>query len=1177
MNLLFRMFRFEFRLIKKRYYLSVFLLSFLCGYLPVAAAAGIFGDDIYSPAGVANSDFSLIKLTGRFIYLLAFLIAGFAAEIFSRERKNKFDQLFYSYPLNHALIFFSKLGILFFLILILILCFLLGSIFPVFHTDINPNYITIPRADVYLLLLFAYLLPAGVLITSLTAVAALYRREFYAPSVVVIIFFILKQVLSFLYIARPEVLLSSIADLLGDFSLNLNFSGFGTNEVDAARLILPNGYLLARIFYFHLALTLLFFTYRRFCTPQLEGQGEKYNHHKRFRLLPRWDKMFAENLFAHIAKTRVLAECIALWKISGISFYSIIKEKTFLWVLVSGFGVIGLILTGANLPHNIQLQPATWIMLAYPMFFFSLFIKILTVFYTAVVLNRNQTYKMHELIDSAPFSSLKMVIVNLGTLVRIQVLLMIILFIVMLGIQLYRGYEYIDISLYIVSLITIHLPDYIIFLIFSFFIQTILNSFYPGMFASLGFMFLFMQPEVLGIQSNLLRFNTPPLSYFYLNYSELSGFGRDLVPYYIYKFYWLLFSGILFFLTVSIYPRRLNRGIVRFSALWNQPIKRSVLFIFTAICIAFGGMIYFIKNEEQRIFNNDNGTAYSAFNTTIDVDSIIKYSPAPRIMSKDITIDLYPQEQSLRAGGKYICVNKNLIPIEWIVLRQSEQTDVNYYFSSNAQVCFRNSLGKYSVFKLADPLQPGDTISFQFTLSHSPHGILDQHTLVQSNGTYITSEIFPTLGFRSDSPDFADPIKKHSGNHYRADDADFISLSIKVSTLENQIALAPGSLVNNYTLNGRNYSHYIFPGQVTPEFAVLSGEYAIHTEVQENDTLQVYYHPDHHHNIAHTLKGLRVSRDFYSGLFGKPLHSVLRIVEFSRQNGNYAQAFNTLIAYSESGFILDTDTDPDKSINLPFLGAAHEMAHLWWGTQVVPADAPGYKLITESISEYLAYKVYQKQFGKKAAQLILEKAMSDYMKKSLEAENEKPLSLVYDVSDNFAAYQKGLIVFCILEDLLGESKLTDILSGFFDRYAVGRAQYPSAGDLIDYILQNSSSSLQAKIKNLFTTVWHHAISVNEVKSLVNGSIFQTVLQLEFKTLQKNELNQFLPENSFPDTVEIGLYAHAKTIPPDTIIKVGLHPGINKISLETVFRPERIVIDPRYKFFFRTRSNLIHKM
>ena len=85
----------------------------------------------------------------------------------------------------------------------------------------------------------------------------------------------------------------------------------------------------------------------------------------------------------------------------------------------------------------------------------------------------------------------------------------------------------------------------------------------------------------------------------------------------------------------------------------------------------------------------------------------------------------------------------------------------------------------------------------------------------------------------------------------------------------------------------------------------------------------------------------------------------MRILEFPRY-ARFAQSFANTIPYSESiGFIADL-RDPDN-IDYVFYVTAHEMAHQWWAHQVIGANVQGSTMIVESLAQYSALMVMEKE------------------------------------------------------------------------------------------------------------------------------------------------------------------------------------------------------------------------
>ena len=86
---------------------------------------------------------------------------------------------------------------------------------------------------------------------------------------------------------------------------------------------------------------------------------------------------------------------------------------------------------------------------------------------------------------------------------------------------------------------------------------------------------------------------------------------------------------------------------------------------------------------------------------------------------------------------------------------------------------------------------------------------------------------------------------------------------------------------------------------------------------------------------------------------------------------------------------------------------AHELTHQWWGNQVVPADALGAKMLTESIAEYISLRIYERYFGQEKALHFLSLQRKRYLEgRTTETGKENPLYLVQPEQE-YIAYGKG--------------------------------------------------------------------------------------------------------------------------------------------------------------------------
>src|SRR5205823_5924816 len=145
------------------------------------------------------------------------------------------------------------------------------------------------------------------------------------------------------------------------------------------------------------------------------------------------------------------------------------------------------------------------------------------------------------------------------------------------------------------------------------------------------------------------------------------------------------------------------------------------------------------------------------------------------------------------------------------------------------------------------------------------------------------------------------------------------------------------------------YFHYAMSGKMLHFFSVLSARYAVRRDRFGDVALEIYYHPGHERNLDAMIKGMEAALGYGARQFGPYQHPLARIVEFPRYQ-SFAQSFPNTVPYSESvGFIAKVDPDDDKDVDYPFYVTAHEIAHQWWGHQVVGGKVKGAAMLAETL------------------------------------------------------------------------------------------------------------------------------------------------------------------------------------------------------------------------------------
>jgi ABC-2 type transport system permease protein len=330
----------------------------------------------------------------------------------------------------------------------------------------------------------------------------------------------------------------------------------------------------------------------------------------------------------------------------------------------------------------------------------------------------------------------------------------------------------------------------------------------------------------------------------------------------------------------------------------------------------------------------------------------------------------------------------------------------------------------YAVYELETPLAPGQEIPLGFEPELANPGFVADgaNNAIAENGTFIHNRsTFPSLGYQEhaelDDPSQrrrqglpalvrmakTDDLAARSRNDL-AHDADWLEFDTTVSTSPDQIAVAPGELAREWTEAGRRSFHYRLDAPIPKFFAYLSARYTVRKDSWKGIAIEVFHHPGHVYNVDRMLGAIRKTLDYMTESFSPYQHRGIRIVEFPRYSRR-AASFPGTIPFSESiGFIARLE-DPE-AIDYPFYVTAHEVAHQWWGYQVLGADVQGATMLSETMAQYSALMVMEKEYGPGTMRRFLRYELDRYLSgRGGELLEELPLALVED--QPYVHYSKG--------------------------------------------------------------------------------------------------------------------------------------------------------------------------
>ena len=160
---------------------------------------------------------------------------------------------------------------------------------------------------------------------------------------------------------------------------------------------------------------------------------------------------------------------------------------------------------------------------------------------------------------------------------------------------------------------------------------------------------------------------------------------------------------------------------------------------------------------------------------------------------------------------------------------------------------------------------------------------------------------------------------------------------------------------------------------------------------------------------------------------------------------------------------------PDD-IDFTYFVTAHELAHQWWGHQLIGANVQGSNMMSESLAEYSALRVMQHQYGDAQMRRFLKYELDGYLRgRAGEVRHEPPLVLVQN--EPYVWYQKGSLVLYALSDYIGEDKLNAALGSFLDS-RIATASCPIPTRAVSWLLCASATppDLQYLITDMFESI-----------------------------------------------------------------------------------------------------------
>jgi ABC-2 type transport system permease protein len=690
----------------------------------------------------------------------------------------------------------------------------------------------------------------------------------------------------------------------------------------------------------------------------------------------------------------------------------------------------------------------------------------------------------------------------LSKLAALAVIELILLTVVMLcGIlsQTFAGYFHYELLEYIKELYIVVFPQVLIYTFFALFLQTVLKNKFIGHAIVIGSFVLLAVLQAHGWENTLYLFgNTPNYTY-----SDMNGYGHFVPALFWSITYWLSIAALLGVVSIGLAARGTDDGFASRLRLFRHRAPRLIPAGVLLLLIAIGsGIWYYYNTRVLNEFLNQPQQRDIAAQYERDFKKY-QYLPQPKIIAVDANIDIFPEHRSFSGTGHFVLQNKTPAPISQIHIVDTQQSVSNVQFDRPFHKVSTTKRDLYTIYALDQPLAPGEKLNMNFNVGYTSRGFRDggERPELAYSGTFFDSGYFPTIGYDTnfelsdprrrreqhlgpvqDLPQRGDPLGSRTNLFTK--DSDWISYSTVVSTSDRdsegkpQVAIAPGYLQRDWHQNGRHYFAYSMGDvKILDFFAYVSARYDVKRDVYQGVNgpinIEVYYDPHHPYDVDDMIASSKAGLAYYEKNYSPFQFKQFRILEYPRYR-NFAQSFPNTVPYTEPGF-LGRVIDPQKDIDRTYFVTAHELAHQWWGHQLIGGAVAGSNMMSESLAEYSALRIAQHKYGDDQMHKFLKHELDGYLRgRAGESRKEPPIVLVQ--REAYVWYQKGSLVLYGLSDFIGEDKLNLALHNFLMQYRYANATdnqdepYPDTRQFVAALRAQTPPEYQYYITDAFENI-----------------------------------------------------------------------------------------------------------
>ena len=900
---------------------------------------------------------------------------------------------------------------------------------------------------------------------------------------------------------QPQLLgLRAFVDPFGMSTYMASSRYFTASELNAGMVPVSDLIVLSRLFWVAASIALLALTYRLFRFSERGMSRRRQRKLRRQALMQAPCAAGPAVQVARLAEPRFDRRTAARQFVAraGIEARFILKSPVFLILLVIAFAFTLPGLLGASGFLDAALYPLTSATVPIIQESFAKILIVIAAFYGGELVWRERERKINEIIDATPLPAWALMLPKMLGLALVLFATLLVGMSVGILVQLFDGGVEIALRDYLLWYLLPGAVDALLIAVLAVFVAALSPSKYAGWGVMVLYIILLFAGPGLGLQHPLFLYGSVPAApgADALPVSDMAGTGYFGAAAWWFRLFWAATAALLLVAVHLLWPRgtetrlkpRLRRVSARLTGGSGIVIALSLtLFALSGFWIVYNTLILndFRSSDDTQRYYAEYEKRYFRFAGL----------PQPSIRHVELDVALYPEDARAEVRGRYRLVNETRAPIERVHLRlvnlDLNLVDLDF---PGARLEQDDEAFRYRIYRLDAPMQPGEARSVAFRTRRQQVGFRASgiEARLAPNGTDLNVlELTPRIGM-TDNGLIGDPATRRKyglpekqpfprvgdpagTNTPHNGDVSWTTADITVSTTADQIAVAPGKRAWDRVRNGRRTARFVSDTPIKSYFAIQSGRYAVRRVAYGGVEHSIYYHPAHHWNVDRMMEVMRTSIEHYSRTFGPYPYRQMSIAERAGHHGG-GSAFPATVPVYESIFALDR-RNPAHFDAVAML-TAHEVAHQWWGQQVLGARMEGSGLLIETLAQYSALTVMRRLQGDAEIRPFLQFQRDRYLAgRRTQVAAEQPLVSVGPGQD-YVAYGKGPLAFYLLQQRIGEEAVNRALRRFVQRYRFTVAPYPRSLDLVGMLRAEAKTPQdQTLITDLFERITLYDLKV----------------------------------------------------------------------------------------------------